>query len=311
MTWHHRPIRASAVAVLGLAMTAAMGGFASVAASAAPAVPAGYTALTGSVPPTADPQTGPYSAASMAIQVALQPRNPAGLASALQGIYTKGSPSYQHWLAAGQFDARYAPSAARTQAVTGFLTKRRPQGGGLELAVHGPGHRVQRAGRRGVPHQVQHLPVQEGRDYFQNSAPVALPSSMASYVQGVTGLTNTIRDQSQIVRPSAAEPAAAGAAAPVPPACESPYPTVAQQFAEVNNGTGIPFGYGDGPGCSGLTPAQDNSIYGAPTRHPRTTGNGRHHRRVRAVGLPALRHQHLGADLLRVALHPAADRRER
>ncbi|HMG62179.1 MAG TPA: protease pro-enzyme activation domain-containing protein, partial [Streptosporangiaceae bacterium] len=109
MTWHHRPIRASAVAVLGLAMTAAMGGYASVAASAAPAMPAGYTALTASVPTTTDPQTGSFSAPSMAIQVALQPSNPAGLASALQSIYTKGSPSYQKWLAAGQFDARYAP----------------------------------------------------------------------------------------------------------------------------------------------------------------------------------------------------------
>ena len=42
----------------------------------------------------------------------------------------------------------------------------------------------------------------KGVTYFQNSAPVALPSSVASYVQGVTGLTNTIRDQSQIVRPT-------------------------------------------------------------------------------------------------------------
>jgi subtilase family serine protease len=96
---------------------------------------------------------------------------------------------------------------------------------------------------------------------------------MASYVQGVTGLTNTIRDQSQVVRPSAA-PAATGSAAPVPPACETPYPTVAQQFAKVNSGTDFAFGYGDGPGCSGLTPAQDNSIYGAPRATPRTTGHG-------------------------------------
>jgi subtilase family serine protease len=76
------------------------------------------------------------------------------------------------------------------------------------------------------------------------------------------------------VRPSAARPAATSAAAPVPPACEAPYPTAAQQFAQVDSGTGFAFGYGDGPGCSGLTPAQDNSIYGAPPATGRTTGKG-------------------------------------
>jgi subtilase family serine protease len=273
MTWHHRPIRASAVAVLGLAMTAAMGGFASVAASASPAVPAGYSALAGSVPATADPQTGPYTAASMAVQVALQPRNPAGLASALQAIYTKGSPSYQHWLAAGQFDARYAPSPARTALVAGFLAK-----AGLKVEPSSSPFIVRATGSSTQVAAAFHTKLstyrsKKGVNYFQNSAPVALPTGMASYVQGLTGLTNTIRDQSQVVRPGAAR-AAAGSAAPVPPACETPYPTVAQQFAEVNSGTGFAFGYGDGPGCSGLTPAQDNSIYGAPRATPRTTGHG-------------------------------------
>ncbi|HMH93075.1 MAG TPA: protease pro-enzyme activation domain-containing protein, partial [Streptosporangiaceae bacterium] len=274
MTWHHRPIRASAVAVLGVAMTAAMGGFASVAASASPATPAGYTALAGSVPATTDPQTGPFTAPSMAIEVALQPRDPAGLASALHGIYTQGSPSYHQWLAAGQFDARYAPAAARAQAVASFLTK-----AGLKVAASASPFLVRATGSSAQVAAAFHTKFstyrsKKGAAYFQNSAPVSLPSSVASFVQGVTGLTNTIRDQSQVVRPGAARPAAAGAAAPVPPACESPYPTVAQQFAEVNNGTGFPAGYGDGPGCSGLTPAQDNSIYGAPVAIGRTTGKG-------------------------------------
>ena len=48
------------------------------------------------------------------------------------------------------------------------------------------------------------------------------------------------------------------------PSCEAPYPTTAQLFAAVNFGTSFPFGYGGGPGCNGLTPSHDNSIYGAP-----------------------------------------------
>ena len=273
MVLHYRPIRAGAVAVLGLAMTAAMGGFASVAASAAPAAPAapaGYTALTSSVPATTDPQTGGFSASSMAIQVALQPSNAAGLATTLQGMYTKGSSGYHQWLAAGQFDARYAPSAARTRAVTSFLTR-----AGLTVEASNSPFLIRATGSSAQVAAAFHTKFgtyksKKGVSYFQNTAPVALPTGVASYVQGVTGLTNTIRDQSEAVRPSAVKPAVSPAAAPVPPACEEPYPTVAQQFS----GNPIPFGYGDGPGCQGLTPAQTNSIYGAPTASPRTTGKG-------------------------------------
>jgi kumamolisin len=42
----------------------------------------------------------------------------------------------------------------------------------------------------------------------------------------------------------------------------------------VNNGVGFAFGYGAGPGCSGLTPSQDNSIYGAPDLGPGGQGAG-------------------------------------
>jgi subtilase family serine protease len=269
----HRPIRAGAVAVLGLAMTAAMGGFASVAAAAAPAVPAGYTALASSVPATADPQTGTFTASKMAIQVALQPSNAAGLAAALKGIYTKGSPSYHHWLATGQFNARYAPSAARTAAVQGFLTHAglKVEASTSPFLVRATGSSAQVAAAFRTKFST--YKSKKGVSYYQNTTPVALPSAVAGYVQGVTGLTNTVRDTAQIVRPSA-RPAAKSAAAPVPPACEAPYPTAAQQFAEVDSGTGFPSGYGDGPGCSGLTPAQDNSIYGAPPATGRTTGKG-------------------------------------
>ena len=92
-------------------------------------------------------------------------------------------------------------------------------------------------------------------------------------MQGVSGLTNTIRDRSMVQRPNAAvRPAARPGAKPA--SCEEPYPTVAQQFANVNSGTPIPFGFGAGPGCQGLTPSQDNSIYGAPHVGPRGQGRG-------------------------------------
>jgi subtilase family serine protease len=273
MTVRYRPMRAGAVAILGLAMTAAMGSFGSVAAHAAPAMPAGYTALAGSVPATSDPQTGTFSSPSMAIQVALQPSDAAGLTSTLQAMYTAGSASYHQWLSAGQFDARYAPSAAQAKSVDSFLSR-----AGLKVEAANSPFLVRATGSSAQVAAAFHTKFnmyksKKGLSYFQNSAPVAVPAGMASYVQGVTGLTNTVRDTSQIQRPSTARPATASTV-PTPPACEQPYPTVAQQFASVNSKTPIPFGYGDGPGCSGLTPKQTNSIYGAPAPSPKDTGKG-------------------------------------
>ena len=57
------------------------------------------------------------------------------------------------------------------------------------------------------------------------------------------------------------------------PSCEIPYPTTLAQLQAIPiNG---PFnGYGGGPGCSGLTPSQTNSIYNAPNAGARGEGAG-------------------------------------
>jgi hypothetical protein len=49
--------------------------------------------------------------------------------------------------------------------------------------------------------------------------------------------------------------------------CETPYPTLQPLFG-LADGTNFASGYGAGPGCSGLTPSQDNSLYGAPSVGP-------------------------------------------
>ena len=189
----------------------------------------------------------------MTIQVALRPRNAAGLNSALQAMYTKGSSSYHHWLAAGRFDALYAPAAAQRSAVAKFLTS-----AGLKVAASPSPFLVRATGSSAQVSAAFRTTLRtykdkKGTTYYQNSSPVKVPAAMTGYVQGVTGLTNTIRDRSMVQRPDAAvRPAAKPGAKPA--SCEEPYPTVAQQFANVNSGTPIPFGFGAGPGCQGLTP---------------------------------------------------------
>jgi subtilase family serine protease len=113
-----------------------------------------------------------------------------------------------------------------------------------------------------------------GVRYFSNSAPVRLPAAVAPKVYGVIGLSNTVRQHTQVKRFAGARHVThrrAGA----PASCEAPYPT-AQQLFDFFNGVinSIPFGYGGGPGCNGLTPSQDNGIYGAPNVGPRGQGRG-------------------------------------
>ena len=262
MSLIRRPARAGIAAALGLAMTAMAGGLtATAAASAAPPATARYVALSGSTLPTRAPITGRYTSARMSVEVALAPRDKTGLNHLLRSLYTKGSTTYHHWLAKGQFDQRYAPSAAARAAVGRYLARYglRVQRSASPFLVRvvGTSRQVSAAFRTTL--SIYHEPG--GARFFANSTPVRLPATLAPAAVGVIGVSDTYRDRpaDAIVIPSKAR-----AGQQASGSCETPYPTAAQLSAFVGSGTSFPFGYGDGPGCSGLTPAQINSIYGAP-----------------------------------------------
>ena len=100
------PGRAGTVAIMGLAITAFTGTLASAGAvTPAPGASLGYVALANSVPKTTDNVTGSYSTSKMQIEVAVAPRDEAGLNTMLAALYDKNSPSYHRWLSTGQFDA--------------------------------------------------------------------------------------------------------------------------------------------------------------------------------------------------------------
>ncbi|HUZ25038.1 MAG TPA: S53 family peptidase [Streptosporangiaceae bacterium] len=269
----HHPIRAGAVAVLGLAMTGMTGSLAATAAVAAPLSTPTFSALKGSVPATTDKVTGKYSSSRMSIEVALAPRNAAGLNAELKAAYTKGSRAYHHWLARGQFTARFAPSKAERAAVASYL-----RGAGLTVQnstspflvrASGSSQRVSAAFRT----TLSTYRDKKGIAYFSNSATVAVPKTLASSVLGVIGLSNTVREHSMVMHAkNVVHPARAAGTSTA--SCEAPYPTTAQLFNAVNNGVGFPFGFGGSPGCNGLTPSQTNSIYGAPRVGARGKGAG-------------------------------------
>jgi subtilase family serine protease len=223
--------------------------------------------LPGSMRPLTDAATGRYARAAMSVDVFLAPRNATELATLVNDRYDPASSGYRKWLAKGQFDALFAPSAAHVAAMTAYL---RAHGltvvpGASPYTVHAVGS--SRTIESAFGTTLRTYRNRNGIAYYRNASPVQLPASLVSSVVAVVGLSNTVRIHSRAVLPLKHKNGGA-------PSCETPYVTRAQLYAAVNNGTSFPFGYGAGPGCSGLTPSQTNGIYGAPNVGPRGQGAG-------------------------------------
>src|SRR5215831_14795751 len=276
MGWINRPARAAAVGAVSLAVTAFTGVLGTQAAMGASAQP--LAAVSGSLTRTTDAVTGTYSSPSMSVAVALAPSNQPALDQALAAVYNPSSPSYHQWLTKGQFAARFAPSAATRSAVAQYLS-----GQGLKVEASASPFMVRASGSSAQVSAAFKTTLRtyrnpQGKTYFANSTAAKLPAGMAGHVLGVVGLSNTVRNRSMVerakgvIRPSRGS---APSSAPSSANCEQPYPTKAQLFQSAK---GVPLppgsGYGDGPGCQGLTPSQDNSIYGAPDAGARAQGTG-------------------------------------
>jgi subtilase family serine protease len=274
-----RLLKAGVYAGLGLGVTALTGALA--AGGAISAAPAAYiVALDNSVPPTTDPIIGGYSSPNMQIEVAIAPRNEAGLNSLLAALYDKNSKQYHEWLKTGQFDADFAPLPSTRQQVISFLADQ-----GLKVVPSSSPFLVTARGSSMLVSGAFHTTLNTFKDpkgitYFSNSTSVWLPNSIAGDVLGVIGLTNTVRPFTLAQPVKTARDVKGTIRAfdsflgPNRNSCETPYPTTAQLFNAVNNGVSFPYGYGGGPGCSGLTPSQTNSLYSAPHLGPRAQGEG-------------------------------------
>ena len=266
-----------AMAAIGLAGTA-------VGAVGVSAAGTEMTALPDSYLPTTATPLGPYQSSQMSVEVVLQPGDAAGLSSLLTALYTPGSGQYGDWLAAGQFQREFAPPASTVASVSGYLESRglsvQATSSPFLLRAIGTSTQIEAA----FATRIDSYRSAGGADFYSNSATAWVPSSLATDVLGVVGLTNTVRLQSNAV-PGARSvgqdprgPGGPGGDRTPPgrpqPGCEVPYPTTLAQL-EAITAPGQPFnGYGGGPGCSGLTPAQTNSIYHAPGAGPRARGAG-------------------------------------
>ena len=263
-----RPLRAGGAAALSLAVAGtfviAVAGVPAATAATPPQDAPGFSEIAGSLRPTTDRVTGTYRAGRMSVEVSLAPRDQAGLTRELAALYTPGSARYRKFLAPGQFDARYAPSAATARAVKTYL-----RGQGLAVRAGSSPFLIRASGSSAQVSAAFRTVLStyagvRGTGYFANSRPVYVPTSLRSVVIGVIGLTSTVRP-----RPLSLSREAGGRAG-----CQAGYPTRKQLFAQASTGNTIIASYGGGPHCTGLTPSQTNSLYGAPAAGRRTRGAG-------------------------------------
>ena len=264
----HVRIRAG---VVGAAIIAATSMLAAPAVAAASRTSGAHSALLnamkaipGSLPKTTDFKLGAYTSRAMSVEVALAPSHEAQLQSLLASVYNAKSANYEHWLKAGQFDARFAPSSSERAAVAEYL-----KASGLRVVSSSSPFLVRATGSSHVVSTTFKTTLALYRDpkgitYFQNSSAVRMPAKLIPGVLGVIGLTNTVRERSMVARVNNVIRPLGKQSTPSVPACEAPYPTTAQLFAAVSYGTPFAFGYGASPGCNGLTPSQTNSLYDAP-----------------------------------------------
>jgi subtilase family serine protease len=273
MSLFRHPIRVGAISVMGLAMIALGGAFSVPAVAATSSSAPQFVAMKNSVPATSDARTGLFHSSAMSVEVVLAAQHQAQMNALLANLYNPGSKDYQHWLAQGQFNARFAPTAAAQATVASYL-----RGAGLRVTTSGSPFLVRATGSSQQVSSAFRTTLNTYRDshgvtYYSNSTAVQMPRSLASGVVGVVGLTNTVREHSMVTRiNNTARPL--GKSSGGSASCETPYPTDAQLFNAVDNGVNFPYGYGGGPGCAGLTPSQTNSIYSAPNVGPRGKGAG-------------------------------------
>jgi subtilase family serine protease len=217
-------------------------GVLSVASSAVAAPPAFVNLANSYLGPPSATALGPYVSAATGIEVVLQPRDLMALDRQLTALYDPSSPSYHHWLAPGEFVARYEPTASTRASVSDYLRR-----SGMQVVPSTSPFLVRAVGTstsvtNAFSTTIENYRAADGQVFFAPAAPVQVPVALSGAVSGVIGLSDTVAEHPLDIR--------------------APPPSV--------------FHYGGGPDGSGLTPSQVDSIYGAgPAQAAGPRGQGR------------------------------------
>ena len=182
--------------------------------------------------------------------VVLRPRSQAALTSFIAAVTDKHSPLFHHYLAPGEFAARFGPAQSSIDAVTAQLRRE-----GLDVTVGRNGMVVS---FRGAAAQVEHafrvgldrVRLADGSLGRVRTAPVRLPATIAGLVTSVVGLDHVVRFQpAAIIAQNGARSHPAAKKATFPHPAGSPTPCTAAKNAATRYG--------------GLTDDQIAHAYGA------------------------------------------------
>ena len=143
---------------------------------------------------------GPVPAATnLTVDVGLQPADPAALTRFDTAVSTPGSPEYRHYLAKGQFGARFGASTAvidgLTSALTAYGLTVSPTADRLSLTVSGTAGKVEAAFNT----PLVDYRLAGGRVAYLNTAAPTLPAGVAKDVMGVVGLSDVVQLQADAI----------------------------------------------------------------------------------------------------------------
>ncbi len=170
--------------------------------------------------------------------VVLEPRDPSALEAFDTAVSTPGSPSFRHYLGAGEFARVFGALPATISSVRGWLASRGlavgpTSGDGLVVPVWGSADEVGQAFDVGL----EQVRLPSGQIVRVPDAEPLVPGDLAGDLAGVSGLDDLSRPVPQLVRPAphAVVPHAVVPGAPVPHA-NGPVPTAGCEDAIGSNG---------------------------------------------------------------------------
>ena len=182
----HRAVPAAVLTVLVIGALLSAAGTATAASmspvGAAPQRPAG-TRVIGSLAATT----------RIPVTITLQPPDPAALQSYATAVSTPGSSAYRDYLSVAAFRARFGPTDAQIAAVrsalsSAGLTPSPVSANGLVITLSGSAARLSSA----FSTSFDQVKLAGGRTAYVNTSAPAVPKSIASMIQSVTGLSSLV-----------------------------------------------------------------------------------------------------------------------
>ena len=190
-------------------------------ASAAPAT----VPIPGSVPrlPMGAKATGDLApSTTLSVDVTLQPRDPAALATFVHDVSTPGNPLYRHYLARGQFASTFGPTPSTISAVRSWLAAAGLHPGpttsnGLAIPVTATAGQLDGA----LASHLVGVTMPSGRHAHMTTTAPRVPATLGGAVSAVIGLNDLVRPHSMLarapgVRPATASPGVAAASTTAP-----------------------------------------------------------------------------------------------